>query len=63
MQIRVGQPFSRAQLNAEYTVTWRRETLAVRDPKSGHYSRLERDAKNEAIWISQTTGNRITFDH
>ncbi len=50
-----------AAINAEFRVAWRHGGLAIRDPTSGHFARLERDPDDPGTWISQNTGNRITF--
>jgi transglutaminase-like putative cysteine protease len=50
------------QINQEFTTTWNRGTLAMRQGDSGGFSPLQEDPDEAGTWVSQTTGNRITFD-
>ena len=50
------------QLNTEFTVTWGDGSLAIRGATTGgNFVRLEEDPDKAGTWISQATGNTITF--
>ena len=50
------------KVNMEFTVAWREGTLAVIQGDSGDISVLKEDPDEAGTWVSQLTGNRITFD-
>ncbi|MDH3745591.1 MAG: DUF3471 domain-containing protein, partial [Acidobacteriota bacterium] len=49
--------------DAEYVVAWRHGSLAIHDPNAGRFVRLNEDPDTQGTWISQASGNRVTFQN